>query len=325
MEATLPEALTRQLGPGIHSFIAEDDYHRDPCAEPSLSASMAKLLVSQSPLHAWTAHPRLNPNWAPDVSSKQQDIGTAAHALLLGVGKGIQEIPFGDYRSNAAKEARIRARAAGMVPVLSDDVADVRAMVLSAVQQVTAHEIGNVFDGCKAEQTMVWRDGETWCRARIDCLPADFTGEGRARLVDYKTTSGSAEPDAFASRLYGMDGDIQAAFYERGLLKLYPNVREVEFLFIAQETEPPYGLSVVSLGNMALDQAREKVEEAFKVWRACMKADRWPGYPPRVCRVDPPGWTSKQHEERKILGTTPSGLLKVAMDWQAPHTKRATS
>lgn len=311
------------LGRGIHSLVAEDAYHRDPCLDPSLSASIAKMLVSQSPLHAWTAHPRLNPAWQPGESSKVQDIGTAAHALLLGVGRGMEVIKFKDYRTNAAKEARDKAREDGKVPVLEDDAEDVRAMVMSARQQLFAHEVGEVFDGCKSEQTMIWQDGETWCRARIDCLPADFTGEGRVRLVDYKTTSGSAEPDAFTSRLYGMDGDMQAAFYERGILKLYPKVREVEFLFIAQETKPPYGLSVLALGNMALDQARERVEEAFKVWRACMKADRWPGYVPRVCRVDPPGWQSKQHEERKIIGTTPSGLLKVAMDWQAPHRRKA--
>jgi hypothetical protein len=311
------------LGPGIHSFVAEDAYHRDPCHEPSLSASVAKLLISQSPLHAWTAHPRLNPSWQPDTSSKAQDIGTAAHALLLGAGKLMEVIPFGDYRSNAAKEARDKARAAGKVPVLADDADDVRAMVLSAHQQLTAHEVGDVFHDGAPEQTMIWREGETWCRGRIDCLPGDFTGEGLARIVDFKTSSGSAEPDAFASRLYGMDGDIQAAFYERGMLKLYPKVREVEFLFIAQETRPPYALSVVSLSNKALDQAREKVEEALQVWRACLKADRWPGYPPRVCHVDPPGWTAKMHEERKILGTTPTGLLKVAMDWQAPN-KRTT-
>lgn len=314
---------TNSLGPGIHSLVSESVYHRDPCPEPSLSASVAKLLVSQSPLHAWTAHPRLNPAWQPDESSKAQDIGTAAHALLLGVGRGMEVIKFKDYRSNAAKDARDAAREAGKVPVLEDDADDVRAMVLSARQQLTAHEIGDVFDCCKAEQTMIWREGPTWCRARIDCLPADFTGEGRVRLVDYKTTSGSAEPDAFTSRLYGMDGDMQAAFYERGILKLYPAVREVEFLFIAQETSPPYALSVLSLSNKALDQARERVEEAMQVWRSCMQADRWPGYPPRVCHVDPPGWTAKTHEERKILGTTPTGLLKVAMDWQAPHRRKA--
>ncbi|MBX3502831.1 MAG: PD-(D/E)XK nuclease-like domain-containing protein [Alphaproteobacteria bacterium] len=317
----MPDALT--LGAGIHPHIAESAYHADPCPEPSLSASIAKMLVSQSPLHAWTAHPRLNPAWQSDESSKAQDIGSAAHALLLGVGRGMEVIKFKDYRSNAAKDARDAAREAGKVPVLEDDAGDVRAMVLSARQQLAAHEVGDVFDGCMAEQTMVWRDDDTWCRARIDCLPADFTGEGRVRLVDYKTSSGSAEPDAFTSRLYGMDGDIQAAFYERGILKLYPAVREVEFLFIAQETKPPYGLSVVALSNKALDQARERVEEAFKVWRTCIKADRWPGYVPRICRVDPPGWQGKQHEERKILGTTPSGLLKVAMDWQAPHRRTA--
>jgi hypothetical protein len=39
-------------GPGIHEVDAET-YHSDPVEVPSLSASIAKLLVNSTPLHAW--------------------------------------------------------------------------------------------------------------------------------------------------------------------------------------------------------------------------------------------------------------------------------
>ena len=39
------------LDTGIHHGVPEARYHSDPCAEPSLSNSIAKLLVRQSPLH----------------------------------------------------------------------------------------------------------------------------------------------------------------------------------------------------------------------------------------------------------------------------------
>ena len=35
------------------------DYHADPGETPTLSASIAKRIVNESPLHAWLKHPRL--------------------------------------------------------------------------------------------------------------------------------------------------------------------------------------------------------------------------------------------------------------------------
>src|SRR4051812_43711235 len=66
----------------VYDCIAAEDYHRDICPEPSLSNSLAGILLSRSPKHAWLAHPRLNPNYKPE-ESKVFDKGSAAHALLL--------------------------------------------------------------------------------------------------------------------------------------------------------------------------------------------------------------------------------------------------
>lgn len=312
------------LTEGLHADVPEAAYHEDPAPEPSLSASIAKLLISRSPAHAWAAHPRLNERWMPDTPSNQQDIGTAAHALLLGVGKGLVKIDAPDFRTKAAQQLRDQARGAGFVPVLEMRAQAIEDMIAAARTQLAAHEVGDVFAGDgRSEVTMIWREGPTWCRGRIDRLPAGWQRGRRARVIDYKTTSGSAEPDTVTARLFDMGADIQAAFYERGIKTLHPEIEDVEFLFVAQEAEPPYGLSVISLSNLALDQAREKVAEALAVWRTCMAANRWPGYPPRICRVDPPGWAVHRHEERKQLDMKPTDLLKVAMDWQRPHGRDA--
>lgn len=54
--APTPKAVT--IGEIIRLPSAE--YHADPAPEPSLSATLAKLLISRSPRHAWMASPRLN-------------------------------------------------------------------------------------------------------------------------------------------------------------------------------------------------------------------------------------------------------------------------
>ena len=59
-----PQPLTATLGAGVHQ-IDGGAYHLDPCPEASLSSTLAKTMLAQSPLHAWTASPRLNPDWEP--------------------------------------------------------------------------------------------------------------------------------------------------------------------------------------------------------------------------------------------------------------------
>ncbi len=44
--------------PGFYTM-SEAAYHADPCADPSLSRSIAEKLILESPRHAHAAHPRL--------------------------------------------------------------------------------------------------------------------------------------------------------------------------------------------------------------------------------------------------------------------------
>ncbi|WP_242401117.1 hypothetical protein [Acetobacter okinawensis] len=46
--------------PGIYD-LPEAQYHADPCPTPSLSNSVARILLDESPMHAHFSHPRLNP------------------------------------------------------------------------------------------------------------------------------------------------------------------------------------------------------------------------------------------------------------------------
>ncbi len=50
------------MTPGLHRLEAEA-CHRDPAPAPSLSSTLARLLLRRSPAHAWHASPRLNPDW----------------------------------------------------------------------------------------------------------------------------------------------------------------------------------------------------------------------------------------------------------------------
>jgi hypothetical protein len=213
-----------------------DAYHRDPCERPSLSASIANVLCTRSPWHAWHAHPKLNPDWQP-VEEQKFDLGTVAHALLLEGEAAIEAVDAADWRTAAAKDARDAARAAGKTPLLVSQLAEVEAMVAAAWQQLEAHNVEPTpFTGGLPEQTVIWEERGVTCRARIDWLH-----DGNVAISDYKTTGRSANPEAYARALFNVGGDVQAAFYVRGIEQTTGVTPD--FRWVVQETYPPYALS----------------------------------------------------------------------------------
>lgn len=284
------------LPAGIHTT-SPDDYHADRVTNaPTLSASIAHLLVTASPLHAWTAHPRLNPAYQREEDGKF-DIGTVAHAVLLEGRDVVEVVDFPDWRTGAAREAREAAREAGRVPLLAKHWAAVEAMVSAARDQLAAHTAAPaLFAEGLPEQTLVWEeDGGVGCRARLDWLRDD-----RRTIDDYKTTSGSANPERWERTLFGIGADVQAAWYLRGLAAVTRSMTWAEFRWVVQETFPPYALSVVSLAPSALELASRKVEWALAVWRECLGSSRWPGYPVGVAYVESPGWEESRWLEREL-------------------------
>lgn len=267
---------------GIHD-IAAAEYHSDPCETPSLSASVAKILVEKSPLHAWCAHPRLNPNYKPE-ESETFDYGTAAHAMLLeGRRSGLRVVEADDWRTKGAREQREIARAEGKTPILARQLSNVERMVLAAKAKVHQSELAGIFEQGKPEQTLIWREGKVWCRARLDWLTHKFVVD----TLDYKTTQ-NAEPGAFCRSLWGLGYDVQEAFYRRGLRALgRPDPR---FVFLAQEVEPPFACSLISLDPQSQAIGDAKVEEAIRLWGRCLEADKWPGYPTQIAYSDAPAY-----------------------------------
>jgi len=281
------------LTPGIHDAIPSEHYHNGGTTTPSLSASIANLLITKSAAHARANHPTLNPNHKRKESDRF-DIGTAAHALLL-QGDNIIAIWDGDdWRKKDAQAFRDAARSQGRIPLLADQADDVRAIVSAARQQVSYHTAQPaLFTDGKPEQTLVWEDDHgVLCRARLDWLRDDYQA-----IDDYKTTSASADPDRWTRTMYGIGADVQVAFYERGVERL-TGIRPV-FRYAVQETYPPYALSVVDLAPSALELARDKVSMAIVRWARCLEEDAWPAYDQRVASIEAPTWEEMRWLERQ--------------------------
>ena len=280
--------------PGIYSDIGEADYHCDPCPDPSLSHSIAKLLLQRSPLHAHASHPRLGGNTGYDSNTAMDD-GSIIHKLMLGRGADIVEVDAPDWRTNAAKAARDAAWEAGKLPVLAGRMEGLMTCAKAALDQIKAHPDLAAFSAPGiAEAVLAWREGATWCRAMVDYLPDDPS----LPVFDIKTTALAAAPESWERRLVH-EYATQAAFYRRGL-KALGRKKPGPLLFVVIEVKPPYGLSVMTPAPSLLAYAEAEVERALETWTECMADDVWPGYPAFTAHVELPGYLAMKAEERAI-------------------------
>lgn len=303
--------------PGLYD-VSADDYHADPCATPSLSNSIAKLLITRSPAHAKLAHPKLTPNIEKEEKT-DLDIGTAIHAFLTKEDRAFAVLDVENFRTKAAQEARDNARAAGKIPLKASDWKMVRNAAASVRPQLQASEdLPGCFtpDWGTYEQTIVWReDNGILCRARLDGLSGN-----KKWIVDPKSTE-KADERSCENRIKDNHYDIQEAFYRRGIRKLFGFNPEFRFIFI--EKKPPYAIQIVALTPEKQQIAEMKVERAIDMWGWCLKNNRWPGYGKRTHYVEAKPWEIAESEmegyKRENARAQGKEYLETMIAWQAPQ------
>jgi len=279
-------------GPSVFDEMSAELYHSDPAPEPSLSSSIAKVLVTQSPLHAKHAHPRLNRFWQSEEDGIF-DRGSASHAMLLQGADIMVECVFDDWRTKAAKEKREEVRALGKLPLLSKHVAGVHRMVEVAKTALLESELHATLDDFYAERTVIWKGGDIWKRARFD-----LQAKKRALLLDYKTVE-NADPFVFQRQIVNLGYDIQGAHYTDAYAAMEPSAYDrTDFVFLVQEREAPFACSLVGLDPAFLELGQRKMNRASALWANCLKLDDWPSYSHRIAWANPPAWALTDFEAR---------------------------
>ncbi len=276
----------------------QDEYFADAfCAAPSLSQSIARVLLAKSPLHAWAAHPRLG-NVVPRSErepTKAQIHGTVLHALLLGKGEeSVRVLPYDNYKTKAAQEAKADVVAAGCTPIIERDFAE--AQVAADAIRMRLAEQGCVFEGGQPEVAIEWHEegpeGFVLCRGRLDYL---IVGDNFAKIIDPKKITSADELTCMRhADDYGYH--TQAAAYTSAVEALYPHVRgRVEFCFAFMELEAPYCAVPRPVDAMSRWVGEQQWNRAVTTWGQCMSTGIWPGYPAMPLSVSP--WTMRQEEE----------------------------
>lgn len=301
--------MTAILQAGLHFDVPAAAYHADPAPEPSLSSSIAKVLLEQSPRHAWQQHPRLNPAGIEEASTptRPMEIGTVVHALLLGRGGKIVVVSGDSYQKKDAQAARAAAYGAGDCPILETDLAKAEAIVAAAREQLAEAGFADAFAEGMPEPVLIWKDkAGPWCRAMVDWL---FIGDGTATIIDIKTSNTSISPhgDALAWKVADMAYDVSAAFYERGLATLRPDLAgRINFRHLWLEMEQPHSLAISDLTESNQTHAHKMVAAAMGLWRdhlaAGTDAKHWPRWPAYVGKIQRAGRSHDQWNDRTAVG-----------------------
>lgn len=310
---------------GLYIDVDEKAYHTDPCDAPSLSSSIIKILDKESPGHAWWEHPRLRPGKALELeqSTKTQGMGTVLHKLILGRGRAIKVLNFDDFRTNAAKAARDAAIERGETPILAKKFEEAEAVAEIVRPRIAGSRIGHLIgpDLGDAEVTGIWQEGNgIWCRMRLDWLPTVARSGGHITVIDLKTTEASANAAEWQRTMFEFGGDIQSAFYSRGLRKLIPDVRSVDFVFVVVEQNPPNAVSLCRISGETFEMASDTVDAAIKTWGACLARgtalEHWPFYEDEITAIDPPIYRKAAAEMRRMR------MLNRLREWQGINAAR---
>lgn len=247
-----------------------DEYHADAASPvPTLSSSIAHTLLTRSPLHAWTEHPRFG-NVRPPPTEEVDD-GQIIHGMLLGKGPQLEVIKADNYRTKAAQEIRDAARAAGRIPIIERKFAEVVSAAGKIKDNMAA--AGVVLDG-ESEVAIEWtEENGVLCRCRLDHYK-----DGTIYDVK-KIVSADAETCKRSANTYGYD--IQRAAYVSAVEHLTPE-REgrVPFLFVFVEMEPPYCVVVRPPSSALCALGESKWRRARSLWKRCMDDCHWPSYAP---------------------------------------------
>ena len=278
--------MTPITTPQVIEGLDEIAYHADPCIEPSLSSSMAKTILRPG----GPARLKQILDYG-EQRKKVFDFGSAAHERILGRGQPVKAID-GNRNAKAVKDEIAEAEAEGFLVLKSDEVARIDAMVEAILAHPVAAELLTAGAG-KPELSMFDINPETgrWLRGRIDFLHSPQV------VVDYKTASQPVDAERWSRHAWDYGYHTQAAPYLRLAVQLGLCDPDAAWLWIAQETTPPYLVAVHQASTELLDAGNTLLGRAITLWDRCLTLDDWPGLPTTITPIGLPHWADLTESE----------------------------
>ena len=236
-----------------------------------LSQSSAKVLLEDGGPARFKSALEL-----PREEKAAWDLGTTAHALILG--KGAEQIEvesFPNFMTKAAKEWRDGVYAEGKTPMLTKDYAKARA-----IADALPAYARDLFTGGQAEVSMLWQHPSgLWLRGQMDYY-------GHA-IVDLKTMA-DASKWGFERAVHKLRYYFQAAWYRRLVKELTGET--LPYLIVGIETAAPHLTRVMEVTDDYLAIGERDMDRAIALYLECTESGVWPGYTDVIEPLGPPHW-----------------------------------
>lgn len=258
---------------GIYTNYPEDDYFADPCETPSLSQSIAKIIIYQSEKHAWLEHPRLGGK--PRKATHKMDIGTICHAMMTGKPlPEIELIPFDDYKTKDARALRDLAIEQGKIPMKTGEAGEWERLKGAAeALRDGIKRRGIEFKPEECEVAFFWTKDGVQHRARLDNLQG-------CHAIDLKFVD-SANPDAIDRSVANFGYQIQHAAYTEAIRECCIEARGREtFTLVYCEINEPYCVTPATLSAGKQRLGVSQWERARRQWSECLQTGVWNEYVP---------------------------------------------
>lgn len=312
--------MKSELGIGLHRDVPFQTYLDDPGERPSLSASMAGILLGQSPAHAYLAHPRLSrvsPDSDETVGETEEDDdrsgvkarGTLGHALVLGGGLDLEVVQktdkktgevteATDYRAESARAHRDAIIAAGRTPVIGSKLEKAKRWAEAVRDRIQVPAL--------TEVTAIWESGGVLCRGRMD-------GLDNPQVWDLKTCV-SAVRAATGNHALDFGLHIQEASYTDALETLFPELQgrvpPMQFCFV--EIGAPFEFKLCALDAELREYGQRQWARAKSLWQACLTSGVWPGYSRDVTTIAAPPKLAFMEQDQMLAAMPEGGSVGIS-------------
>lgn len=258
---------------GIVDAVSEENYHG------GAGISRSDLMSMSRSVHHFFAKKDQKPKDAPALR-----FGTAVHLAILEPDRYDAKYQLVNKVDKRTKEYKEIVEAGFEALSFSDHD---RIMAIKASLESNPLT-KNLFNDGKAEQTLYWNEPnhDVLCKARIDYLRKDGIA------VDLKTTL-DASPQSFRKTLANYSYDVQAAHYLAGLNNCLGETFK-DFLFVAVEKEPPFGVAVYRIDDASVEAGEEIRQRLLKRYVDFMKDTKQlqnkSCYPQKVMSISLPAY-----------------------------------
>lgn len=210
--------------------------------------------------------------------SAGMETGTIVEDILLNGSSRIRTLEHADYRTAAAKLEKEACLREGVIPVLAGRMPEIN----HAVSLIRSKLLGMKIDFCGRTQVKYeWEADGCPCAGTVD---HEIDGNGCITIYDLKVVDNAAQGLEWKIVDYGYD--IQQAAYTEAVQRTRPELEgRVTFRFVFAEIKPSPDVRVVELDGTMEHLGFSRWGRAKAIWRACLAADVWPGYPTDTLRI----------------------------------------